>query len=121
MGELHHFLDVKVIQNPQIGEVWIGQEAYAQRVLQNSGMPNAKPIKTPVDTSSKLVKMTVACVANVPMRVLCVVYERRFWSRKNWAKAKKRKEQGGGGAVRECLQANPTILKTCSSMNRASD
>ena len=27
------------------------------------------------------------------------------------ARAKKEKEQGGGGAVRECLQANPMILK----------
>ena len=30
MGELHHVLGVKVIQNPQTGEVWIGQETYAQ-------------------------------------------------------------------------------------------
>ena len=61
MGELHHFLGVKVIQNPQIGEVWIGQEAYAQRVLQKFGMENAKPINTPVDASSKLVKTTEGC------------------------------------------------------------
>ena len=53
MGELHHFLGVKVIQNPQTGEVWIGQETYTQRVLEN-----AKPINTPVDASSKLVKTT---------------------------------------------------------------
>ena len=31
MGELHHFLGVKEIQNPQTGEVRIGQEAYAKR------------------------------------------------------------------------------------------
>ena len=61
MGELHHFLGVKVIQNPQMGEVWIGQEAYAQRVLQKFGMENAKPIHTPVDASSRLVKMTEDC------------------------------------------------------------
>ena len=64
IGELHHFLGVKVIQNPQTGEVWIGQayvQAYAQRVLQKFGMENAKPIHTPVDTSLKLVKATEDC------------------------------------------------------------
>ena len=61
MGELHHFLGVKVIQNPQTGEVWMGQEAYAQRVLQKIGMKNVKPIHTPVDASLKLVKTTEDC------------------------------------------------------------
>ena len=61
MGELHHFLGVKVIQNPQTGEVWIGQEAYARRVLQKFGMENAKPIDRPVNGSSKLVKTTKDC------------------------------------------------------------
>ena len=37
MGELHHFLGIKEIQNPQTGEVWICQEAYAQKVLQKFG------------------------------------------------------------------------------------
>ena len=61
MGQLHHFLGVKVIQNPQTGEVWIGQEAYAQSILQKFGMENTKPINTPVDASSKLVKTTENC------------------------------------------------------------
>ena len=52
---------LKVIQNPQTGEVWIVQEAYAQRVLQKFGMENAKPINTPVDASLKLVKTTEDC------------------------------------------------------------
>ena len=60
-GELYHFLGVKVIQNPQNGEVWIGQEGYAQRVLQKFGMENSKPIRTPVDASLKLVKTTEDC------------------------------------------------------------
>ena len=58
MRELHHFLGVRMIQNPQTGKVWIGQEAHARRVLQKFGMENAKPIDTRVDTSSKLVKTT---------------------------------------------------------------
>ena len=61
MNELHHFLGVKVTQNPQTEEVLIGQPVYAQRVLQTFGMEDAKPIDTPVDVSSKLVKMTESC------------------------------------------------------------
>lgn len=61
MGDLHHFVGVKVIQTPQTEEVWISQEAYAQRVLQKFGMENAKPIDTPIDASSKLVKRTEDC------------------------------------------------------------
>ena len=57
MGELHHFLGTKVLQNKQNGEVWIGQPAYTQKVLRKFNMENAKPVDTPVDISSKLVKM----------------------------------------------------------------
>ena len=57
MGELHHFLGTKVLQNKQNGEVWIGQPAYTQTVLRKFNMENAKPVDTPVDISSKLVKM----------------------------------------------------------------
>lgn len=58
MGELHHFLGTKVLQNKQNGEVWIGQPAYTQKVLRKFNMENAKPVDTPVDISSKLVKMS---------------------------------------------------------------
>ena len=58
MGEPHHYLGGKMIQNLQTGEVWIGQEAYASRVLQKFGMESANPIYIPVDASSKLVKTT---------------------------------------------------------------
>ena len=58
MDEPHHYLGGKVIQNPQAGELWIGQEAYARRVLQKFGMENTKPIDIPVNASSKLVKTT---------------------------------------------------------------
>ena len=39
----------------------MGQEAYAQSVLQKFGMENGKPIHTPVGASLKLVKMTKDC------------------------------------------------------------
>ena len=57
MGELHHFLGTKGLQNKQNGDVWIGQPAYTQKVLRKFNMENAKAVDTPVDASSKLVKM----------------------------------------------------------------
>lgn len=58
MGKLHYFLGMKVIHNTEANKVWIGQPAYTQNILQKFGMENAKPVKTPVDTSTKLVKAT---------------------------------------------------------------
>ncbi len=34
MGELHHFLGVKIVQKPDSKEVWIGQEAYTKSMLE---------------------------------------------------------------------------------------
>ena len=58
MGSLHYFLGMKVIQNDETNEVWIGHPAYTKNLLQKFGMESAKPVKTPVDTSTKLVKAT---------------------------------------------------------------
>ena len=56
MGELHYFLGMRVVQDPSTGSVWIGQQSYTEDVLRRFGMENSKPIRTPVDTSTKLVK-----------------------------------------------------------------
>ena len=57
MGELHYFLGVNITQN-QKGDVWIGQPVYTQDILTKFGMSEAKPVSTPVDTGTKLVKAT---------------------------------------------------------------
>ena len=57
MGELHYFLGVNINQN-QNGDVWIGQPVYTQTILEKFGMNNAKPVNTPADASTKLVKAT---------------------------------------------------------------
>ena len=56
MGELHHFLGVKIIQKHETGEIWMGQSVYTRNVVQKLGMANSKPMPTPVDVSTKLVK-----------------------------------------------------------------
>ena len=58
IGELRYFLGVKIIQNQRTGEVWIGQPVYGETVLQRFGMKDAKPVHTPLDTSTKLTKAT---------------------------------------------------------------
>ena len=58
MGELHHFLGVKIVQKPDLKEIWIGQEAYTKGVLQKFGMESSKPMSTPAECETKLVKPT---------------------------------------------------------------
>lgn len=50
MGELHHFLDIKV--------VWIGQEAFTKSMLEKFGMESSKPVSTPVNSGTKLKRTT---------------------------------------------------------------
>ena len=56
LGRLHHFLGMKIIQDDSSGDVWIGQPAYTERVLDKFGMKDAKSVPTPVDLGVKLVK-----------------------------------------------------------------
>ena len=58
MGRLQYFLGMQIIHNDETNEVWIGQPTYTDNLLRKFGMENAKPVKTPVDTSIKLVKTT---------------------------------------------------------------
>ena len=56
LGKLHHFLGLKVVQDDDSGDVWIGQSAYVDKVLLKYGMQDAKSVSTPVDVSTKLVQ-----------------------------------------------------------------
>ncbi len=56
MGELHHFLGVKIVQNKDSGDIWIGQEAYTRELLKKFKMEESKPMSTPVEIGSNLVK-----------------------------------------------------------------
>ena len=61
LGELHYFLNVKVTQNHEEGNVWIGQPTFAESIPTKYGMDEAKPVKTPGCVSTKLVKATEEC------------------------------------------------------------
>ena len=58
MGRLHYFLGMKILQDEQTGNVWIGQPVYVESVLKKFGMDNSKPVSTPIDPSTKLTKAT---------------------------------------------------------------
>lgn len=47
---------MQVIQKSE--KVWIGQPTYAEKVLSIFGMDDARPVDTPVDLNSKLIKDT---------------------------------------------------------------
>lgn len=56
LGKLHYFLGMRVSQNEETGDVWIGQPAYTVRLLKKFGMDKSKPAKSPADLSEKFVK-----------------------------------------------------------------
>ena len=58
LGVLHHFLGIKVQQDLVEGKVWIGGPTYTLRLLERFGMQDSKPVNTPSDPGSKLVKKT---------------------------------------------------------------
>lgn len=54
LGEMNHFLGVKVVQDPKEEVIWIGQPLYTDSILEKFGMSDAKPISTPVAVNTKL-------------------------------------------------------------------
>ena len=56
MGQLHHFLGVKVVQCDNPTRIWIGQPAYIVELLQRFKMDNSNPVDTPADPGTKLKK-----------------------------------------------------------------
>lgn len=58
MGKMHHFLGMTVVQDEAQGCVWISQPAHTENLLKNFGMQDCKPVDTPADISTKLVKAT---------------------------------------------------------------
>ena len=56
MGKLHHFLGMKIVQDENSEDIWIGQPAYISKILHKFGMQDCKPVSTPVDPGAKLTK-----------------------------------------------------------------
>ena len=53
---MHYFLETRIVQDDSIGEEWIGQPAYTNKLLEKFGMEDAKSVATPCDANNKLVK-----------------------------------------------------------------
>jgi hypothetical protein len=58
LGRLVYFLGIRIVQNQEEKETWMGQPAYTEKLLIKMGMADCKPVKTPVDPDSHLVKAT---------------------------------------------------------------
>jgi len=56
IGELHYFLGAKVVQDQEVGTIWLEQPAYSESTIQQFNMQKAKTCKTPVNSSLKLTK-----------------------------------------------------------------
>ena len=53
MGELHYFLGVNIVQNQKEGNIWIGQPAFTEGIMQKFGMENAKAVNAPFGVGKK--------------------------------------------------------------------
>lgn len=58
MGMASYFLGVKIEQNTERGELWIGQPQYTKNVLQQFKMAEAKSVRTPLNSTLKMIKAT---------------------------------------------------------------
>ena len=58
LGELHHFLGVRIVQDVEKRTIWIGQPLYTENILEKFGMNNAKFISTPIAFNTKLILWT---------------------------------------------------------------
>lgn len=56
LGKLRSFLGVSILRDEDSGNVWIGQPSYTDKILQVFQMSDCKPVLTPVDPASNLVK-----------------------------------------------------------------
>jgi len=52
LGDLHYFLDIKVIQSPK--GIWLLQRQYALNKFSEYGMTSCKPISIPLEQNVKL-------------------------------------------------------------------
>ena len=56
LGKLSYFLGMSIVQSQEDKVTWMGQPTFTQKLLTKMGMSDCKPVKTPVDSGSRLVK-----------------------------------------------------------------
>ena len=58
LGKLTYFLGMSVVQDQGELTTWIAQPAYIKKLLEKQGLGDSKPVGTPVDPGSHLLKAT---------------------------------------------------------------
>jgi len=56
LGDVKHFLGMKITRDPVNGSILIDQTAYIRSIFERFGMEASKPISTPLATGARLVK-----------------------------------------------------------------
>ena len=64
LGQLHHFLGVKIVQDWFTGVIWIGQPSYTEKVLHQFGMNECKPVSTTTNSDIKPASASLEDVCN---------------------------------------------------------
>jgi hypothetical protein len=59
LGELHFFLGVHIERNRAARTITLHQRSYIEEVLERFGMADCKPIGTPLDAKTQLVKLSI--------------------------------------------------------------
>ena len=68
LGELKHFLGIKITRNPDSG-ISIDQSGHIRQILERYGMSNSKPVSTPLAPGARLAKATEAGHGNVDLKL----------------------------------------------------
>jgi hypothetical protein len=58
LGRVENFLGIKIVQNLDVGNIWISQSHHTEAVLRDFGMEESKPVRTPTSPNVKLTKAT---------------------------------------------------------------
>ena len=75
LDELHFFLRLEFVRDRVARTITMNQSKYVMDVLKRFGMENCKPVGTPLDVNSKLMKLTdeeyaleAQAMSNVPYK-----------------------------------------------------
>ena len=64
LGQLYHFLRVKIVQDRFTGLIWIRQPSYTEKVLHQFGMNECKPVSTPANSNINPASASLEDVCN---------------------------------------------------------
>ena len=80
LGELHYCLEVEFERNIEAYIIIMNQKSYIKEILKHFKMEECKPVGTPFDVNSKLLKLSDEKIVNVQREMEGVLYKARIGS-----------------------------------------